>query len=200
MIKASNDLSSVSVLYPVMVEAANANKQPYLSTGGGSNTGFKYTPATELLEIKNIKVTGDLSIQGSQTSIETTNLKVSDKIIEIASGNTSALTGPAGFVIPKYNGIDDTAIYTTSSGEYRVGDVTYNATTSTITSEAGTQPLLTRDEIAGMVGGAPIIWDASKKRAKTSSVLENITIANSALGNVPFAINGLSGTSANLQE
>lgn len=178
-----------------MVESANADKTPYIAT-----TGFKYTPATELLEIKNVKVTGDLSIQGSQTSIETTNLKVSDKIIEIASGNSTSLTGPAGFVIPKYNGIDDTAIYTTSSGEYRIGDVVYNASTSEITSEIGAQPLLTRDEISNMTGAAPIVWNATKKRAETSSTLKDITVTNSVLGKTPLIIDGLSGTSTNLQE
>ena len=85
-----------------------------LDKAGGSVTG-------------NLTIGGNLTVNGTPTSIDSTTLKVSDKLIEVAKDNTVKLTTPAGIVVPKYDGTNYGALVIDSDGNAQVGDVKLDA-------------------------------------------------------------------------
>lgn len=84
------------------------------------------------LDIQGGSITGDLTIggnfvvNGKTTTVESENLAVKDKLIEVAAGNTAKLTSPAGIVVPKYDGEKSGALVFDGSGIAYVGDVALN--------------------------------------------------------------------------
>lgn len=84
------------------------------------------------LDIQGGSITGDLTIggnfvvNGKTTTVESENLTVKDKLIEVAAGNTAKLTSPAGIVVPKYDGEKSGALVFDGSGIAYVGDVALN--------------------------------------------------------------------------
>ena len=85
-----------------------------LDKAGGSVTG-------------NLTIGGNLTVNGTTTSIDSTTLKVSDKLIEVAKDNTVKLTTPAGIVVPKYDGTNYGALVIDGDGNAQVGDVKLDA-------------------------------------------------------------------------
>lgn len=84
------------------------------------------------LDIQGGSITGDLTIggnfvvNGKTTTVESENLAVKDKLIEVAAGNTAKLTSPAGIIVPKYDGEKSGALVFDGSGIAYVGDVALN--------------------------------------------------------------------------
>lgn len=106
-----------------------------------------------------VTIPGKLVVQGDATEIETENLLVKDKIIEIASGNIDPLNDYAGFIVPNYNGKDYGAMVIDEHGEFRIGKIGFNDGELSKYGDAdnGTQPVLTRDEKGSMIDGDFII-------------------------------------------
>lgn len=105
-----------------------------------------------------LTVTGNLTVSGTTTTIESTTLKVKDKLIEVASDNTSALTTPAGLVAPKYDGTNSGALVFDNTGTAYVGDVTLDANGNIDVSASQLQPLATRN-LSAADNGRMIQWD-----------------------------------------
>lgn len=74
-----------------------------------------------------LTIVGDLTVNGTTTTVNSNTLTVKDKLIEVAKDNTTALTSPAGLIVPKYNGTDYGALVIDSDGNAKVGDVTLTA-------------------------------------------------------------------------
>jgi hypothetical protein len=73
----------------------------------------------------NISVAGDLTVSGTATIINTTNMTVSDKLIELATGTTGAPGGDSGIVIERgdennvFFGWDESAdVFTIGTGTF----------------------------------------------------------------------------------
>ena len=69
-----------------------------------SNTNtnpFQYNPSTGLLSVKNISLSGDLTVNGDTTTISTQNLLVKDSLIGLSNGLTGSSTTDAGFIIER---------------------------------------------------------------------------------------------------
>ena len=122
-----------------------------LPISGGSITG-------------DLTVGGNLTINGTTTTVDSTTLQVKDKLIEVAHGNTTTLTTPAGLVAPKYDGTNSGALVFDSTGTAYVGDVTLKDGNIDV-ANSGLQPLATR---TGLVGGNLVQYDSSALTLKDS--------------------------------
>ena len=110
----------------------------------------------------NLTVGGNLTINGTTTTVDSTTLQVKDKLIEVAHGNTTTLTTPAGLVAPKYDGTNSGALVFDSTGTAYVGDVTLKDGNIDV-ANSDLQPLATRTEL---VGGNLVQYDSSAQTLK----------------------------------
>ena len=122
-----------------------------LDKAGGSITG-------------NLTVGCNLTVNGTTTTVDSTTLQVKDKLIEVAHGNTTTLTTPAGLVAPKYDGTNSGALVFDSTGTAYVGDVTLKDGNIDV-ANSDLQPLATR---TGLVGGNLVQYDSSALTLKDS--------------------------------
>lgn len=130
-----------------------------LDKAGGSVTG-------------NLTIGGNLTVNGTTTSIDSTTLKVSDKLIEVAKDNTVKLTTPAGIVVPKYDGAKYGALVIDGDGNAQVGDVELDASGNIDVTNSDLQILATRD---GLTDGNLVKWDNTKK-----TLVPDTTVASNA--------------------
>lgn len=107
-----------------------------------------------------VTVRGDLMVSGTTTTIESTTLQVTDKLIEVAHGNTTKLTSPAGLVVPKYDGTNSGALVFDGDGMAQVGNVVLDANGNIDTTKSGLQTLATR---TNLVGGNLVQYDSTNK-------------------------------------
>ena len=125
--------------------------------GGGTISGSVSTTG-------NLTVGGNITVNGTTTTVDSTTLQVKDKLIEVAHGNTTALTTPAGLVAPKYDGTNSGALVFDSTGTAYVGDVTLKDGNIDV-AKSGLQPLATR---TGLVGGNLVQYDSTAQTLKDS--------------------------------
>lgn len=98
-------------------------------------------------------VSGNLSVSGEASVIESTTLKVADKLIYVAKDNTSALTSPAGLITPKYDGTNDGGIVYDNSGTAYVGDIKLDSNGNVDVNNSDLQPIATRDNYSNFTNG-----------------------------------------------
>ena len=126
--------------------------------GGGAISGDVSTSG-------NLTVGGSLTVNGTTTTVDSTTLQVKDKLIEVAHGNTTKLTTPAGLVAPKYDGTNSGALVFDSTGTAYVGDVELDSTGNIDVAKSELQPLATR---TGLVGGNLVQYDSTALTLKDS--------------------------------
>lgn len=126
--------------------------------GGGTISGNVSTTGS-------LTVGGNLTVNGTTTTVDSTTLQVKDKLIEVAHGNTTKLTTPAGLVAPKYDGTNSGALVFDGDGTAYVGDVTLDSNGNIDVSKSGLQPLATR---TGLVGGNLVQYDSTAQTLKDS--------------------------------
>ena len=107
-----------------------------------------------------VTVGGNLTVSGTTTTIDSTTLQVTDKLIEVAHGNTTKLTSPAGLVVPKYDGTNSGALVFDGDGMAQVGKVVLDAAGNIDTTKSGLQTLATR---TNLVGGNLVQYDSTNK-------------------------------------
>ena len=107
-----------------------------------------------------VTVSGNLTVSGTTTTIDSTTLQVTDKLIEVAHGNTTKLTSPAGLVVPKYDGTNSGALVFDGDGMAQVGKVVLDAKGNIDTTKSGLQTLATR---TNLVGGNLVQYDSTDK-------------------------------------
>ena len=130
-----------------------------LDKAGGSITG-------------NLTIGGNLTVNGTTTSIDSTTLKVSDKLIEVAKDNTVKLTTPAGIVVPRYDGTSYGALVIDGDGNAQVGDVKLDASGNINVTNSDLQTLATRE---GLTDGNLVKWDGTK-----NTLVPDTTVASNA--------------------
>lgn len=118
-----------------------------LDKTGGSITG-------------DLTISGNLAVNGTTTTIDSTTLQVKDKLIEVAHGNTTKLTSPAGLVVPKYDGTNSGALVFDGDGMAQVGKVVLDTAGNIDTTKSGLQTLATR---TNLVGGNLVQYDSTNK-------------------------------------
>lgn len=107
----------------------------------------------------NVTISGNLTVNGTTTTIESSTLQVKDKLIEVAVGNTTKLTSPAGLVVPKYDGTNSGALVFDGDGIAYVGDVVLNANGDIDVTQSDLQALAARAK--NIVNGNIVKWDAT---------------------------------------
>ena len=107
-----------------------------------------------------LTVGGNLTVNGTTTSIDSTTLKVSDKLIEVAKDNTVQLTTPAGIVVPNYDGRKYGALVIDGNGNAQVGDVNLDASGNIDVANSDLQTLATR---TGLVNDYLVKYDSANQ-------------------------------------
>ncbi len=105
-----------------------------------------------------LTVGGNLTVNGTTTTVDSTTLQVKDKLIEVAHGNTTKLTTPAGLVAPKYDGTNSGALVFDGDGVASVGDVTLDSSGNIDVANSNLQALATR---TGLVNGNLVQYDGT---------------------------------------
>lgn len=113
-------------------------------------------------------VSGNLSVSGETSVIESTTLKVADKLIYVAKDNTTALTSPAGLITPKYDGTNDGGLVYDNSGTAYVGDIKLDSKGNVDVNNSDLQPIATRDDYSKFTNGHKVKAevDSSQKSVK----------------------------------
>ena len=119
-----------------------AADEKFMEKAGGSTTG-------------DLTVGGNLVVNGKTTTVESENLAVKDKLIEVAAGNAVKLATPAGLVVPKYDGTNSGALVFDGDGIAYVGDVVLNAKGDIDVSQSDLAALAVKEDIPTdyLVGG-----------------------------------------------
>lgn len=119
-----------------------------------------------------LTIGGDLTVNGTTTTVNSNTLTVKDKLIEVAKDNTTTLTSPAGIIVPKYNGTDYGALVIDSDGNAKVGDVKLKADGDIDVNNSDLQTLATR---TGLQDGQLVKWDDTQK-----TLVPDTTVASNA--------------------
>lgn len=119
-----------------------------------------------------LTIGGDLTVNGTTTTVNSNTLTVKDKLIEVAKDNTTTLTSPAGIIVPKYNGTDYGALVIDSDGNAKVGDVQLKADGDIDVNNSDLQTLATR---TGLQDGQLVKWDDTQK-----TLVPDTTVASNA--------------------
>ena len=85
------DNAANETVYPTFVDGATGAQD--LET----DTGLNYNPSTGLLSAVGLTLSGDLTVNGTNTIVNTTTLSVEDPLIKLASGNNAADSVDVGF-------------------------------------------------------------------------------------------------------
>ena len=119
-----------------------------------------------------LTIGGNVTVNGTTTTVNSNTLTVKDKLIEVAKDNTTTLTSPAGIIVPKYNGTDYGALVIDSDGNAKVGDVKLKANGDIDVNNSDLQTLATR---TGLQDGQLVKWDATNK-----TLVPDTTVASNA--------------------
>ena len=119
-----------------------AADEKFMEKAGGSIAG-------------DLTVGGNLVVNGKTTTVESENLAVKDKLIEVAAGNAAKLKAPAGLVVPKYDGTNSGALVFDGDGIAYVGDVVLNEKGDIDVSQSDLAALAVKKDIPTdyLVGG-----------------------------------------------
>lgn len=126
----------------------------------------------------NLTVGGNLVVNGSNTTVNSNTLAVKDKLIEVASGNTVALTTPAGLVAPKYDGTNSGAMVFDASGTAYVGDVVLDSSGNIVVASSSLQPLATRSAESALTNGHLMQWDSTNKKLVDSGLATSAVLTS----------------------
>lgn len=110
----------------------------------------------------NMVVGGNFTVQGKTTTVDSENLRVTDKLIEVGKGNTSPLTSPAGLITPKYDGTNNGGIVYDHTGTAYVGDITLDSNGNVDVNNSDLQPIATRN--ATITNGNLVKWDGTNHK------------------------------------
>lgn len=198
-IKTKNTEQDTAIAGKANLKGGNAFTGDQSVTGSISATG-------------SLTVGGNLTVNGTTTSIDSTTLKVSDKLIEVAKDNTVKLTTPAGIVVPNYDGTNSSgALVFDGDGIASVGDVTLDASGNIDVARSQLQPLATRtglvnDYLVKYDGTNQTLVDSGKKisdfatAAQGSNADSALSKANANADEIANIKNGTNGTKVKYAE
>ena len=126
-----------------------------------------------------VTIGGNLSVSGTMWTVNSNTLKVKDKLIVVADGNTVTLTSPAGLLAPKYDGTNNGALVFDSTGTAYVGDVVLTANGEIDVAKSDLQPLATRGTLAD---GKLVKWNAAKLRLEDTGIAADQVATKADLG------------------
>lgn len=139
----------------------------------------------------NLIVSGNLSVSGETSVIESTTLKVADKLIYVAKDNISALTSPAGLITPKYDGTNDGGIVYDNSGTAYVGDIKLDSNGNVDVNNSDLQPIATRGVYSNFTNGHKVKVEVNSSQKSVKFIdggkddgINSLTDVNLTLSNI----------------
>ena len=95
-------------------------------SGSGTNT--------IRLDAKTVRIPGDLTVEGTQTTLNSQTLTVEDQFIEVNRNNSTAGTEDSGLFFNQGSSNNQILYYDADQSEFVMGSTTHNATVSSITN------------------------------------------------------------------
>jgi hypothetical protein len=95
-------------------------------SGSGTNT--------IRLDAKTVRIPGDLTVEGTQTTLNSQTLTVEDQFIEVNRNNSTAGTEDSGILFNQGSSNNQILYYDADQSEFVLGSTTHNATVSSITN------------------------------------------------------------------
>jgi hypothetical protein len=95
-------------------------------SGSGTNT--------IRLDARYVRIPGDLTVEGTQTVIDSQTLSVEDQFIEVNRNNSTAGTEDSGILFNQGSSTNQILYYDADQSEFVIGSTTHNATVSAITN------------------------------------------------------------------
>jgi hypothetical protein len=95
-------------------------------SGSGSNT--------IMLDAKTVRIPGDLTVEGTQTTIDSQSLTVEDQFIEVNRNNSTAGTEDSGIFFNQGSSNNQILYYDADQTEFVIGSTTHDATVSAISN------------------------------------------------------------------
>jgi hypothetical protein len=118
----------------------------------------------------NVIVGGDLTVNGTTTTVATTNMTVSDALIELGTGTTGTPSNDAGIVIERGSAANAFMGYDESADKFTVGTGTFTgATTGNLSITTGTLVANVEGNVTGNVTGSS---GSTTGNAATATALE----------------------------
>ena len=106
------------------------------------------------VQFNDVTVSGDLDVNGTTTTIDSTNLTVTDALIELANGTSGTPGNDAGLVIERGSADNAFIGYDESADKFTVGTGTFTgASTGNLTITAGTLVANLEGNVTGNVTG-----------------------------------------------
>ncbi len=147
---------------------------------------------------KDLFVEGNLTVNGTTTTVNTETVAIEDNVIVINSNQTGtpSPTLKGGIEVERGSETNYQFVFDESDDRFKVGQV------------GSLQTVATRQDDVNMVASGVPFYNDTEKRFDTSSNLKvnasgqlvDTTIRNSAVGVVPLIVNGVASTSANIQQ
>ena len=157
---------------------------------GGTNRKAALSRLVTLMESEidaiggNLTITGNLTVNGSTTTVSTTNTVVSDKLFELANGQSGTPSGDIGLVMER--GSSDNAFigFDESADKFIVGTGSFTgATTGDLTITTGTLVANIEGNVTGNVTGnasgtAATVTGAAQSNITSLGTLTTLTVDN----------------------
>jgi len=86
------------------------------------------------LDARYVRIPGDLTVEGTQTVIDSQTLSVEDQFIEVNRNNSTAGTEDSGLIFNQGSSTNQILYYDADQSEFVIGSTTHNATVSAITN------------------------------------------------------------------
>jgi hypothetical protein len=103
-----------------------------VKAGAGYNSGSGTN--TIRLDAKTVRIPGDLTVEGTQTTLNSQTLTVEDQFIEVNRNNSTAGTEDSGLFFNQGSSNNQILYYDADQSEFVIGSTTHNATVSSITN------------------------------------------------------------------
>ena len=109
-----------------------------------------------------VTIAGNLTVNGTTTTINTATVEIEDNIIEINSNQTGtpATNLVGGLQINRGDSTDYQLVFVEETDDFRIGAV------------GDLQPVLTRDETTNLVDADVLVWEAAEGRAIGKTLVE----------------------------
>ena len=103
-----------------------------VKAGAGYNSGSGSN--TIMLDAKTVRIPGDLTVEGTQTTIDSQSLTVEDQFIEVNRNNSTAGTEDSGIFFNQGSSNNQILYYDADQSEFVMGSTTHDASVSAISN------------------------------------------------------------------
>ena len=98
------------------------------SLTSGSSSDLRWNAVLNNVDVEGaLLVKGGLTVQGTTTTVSTTNTVISDKLLELANGDSGTPSGDRGIIIERGDEANAAFIWDESADQFTIGTTTATA-------------------------------------------------------------------------